>query len=131
MHKGILLLYSVHPEYTTETILEPLVKSEISVYEILDNFISFLISSKLLIRSIRLYLTGLKSYLAYYDIDAIPSKFKRKVKMPKIYHEDEEPLDVSDIRKLLLSCNNRRLKGYLLVLASGGPYTYVDFIMYC
>ena len=40
--------------------------------------------------------------------------------MPKIYHEDEEPLDVSDIRKLLLSCNNRRLKGYLLVLASGG-----------
>ncbi len=109
-----------YPEYTTETILEPLQKSEISVYEILDNFISFLINRKLSIRSVRLYLTGLKSYFAYYDIDVIPSKFKRKIKMPKIYHEDEEPLDVSDIRKLLLSCNNRRLKGYLLVLASGG-----------
>ena len=33
--------------------------------------------------------------------------------------EDEEPLDVSDIRKILLSCNNRRLKTLLLVLASG------------
>ena len=40
--------------------------------------------------------------------------------MPKIYREDEEPLDVSDIRKLLLSCNNRRLKTLILVLASGG-----------
>ena len=109
-----------YPEYTTEKILEPLQKSEISVYKILDNFISFLINRKFSIRSVRLYLTGLKSYFAYYDIDVIPSKFKRKIKMPKIYHEDEEPLDVSDIRKLLLSCNNRRLKGYLLVLASGG-----------
>jgi integrase len=62
----------------------------------------------------------LKSLLAYYDIDIIPSKFKRKVKMPKSYREDEEPLDVSDIRKILLACNNRRLKTYLLVLASGG-----------
>jgi integrase len=75
---------------------------------------------KLSVRSIRLYLTGLRSYFAYYDIDVIPSKFKRRVKMPKVYREDEEPLDASDVRKLLLSCNNRRLKGYLLVLASGG-----------
>jgi hypothetical protein len=58
--------------------------------------------------------------LAYYDIDIIPSKFRRKVKMPKLYREDEEPLDVSDVRKILLSCNNRRLKAYLLILASGG-----------
>jgi len=40
--------------------------------------------------------------------------------MPKSYREDEEPLDVSDIRKILLACNNRRLKTYLLFLASGG-----------
>ena len=70
--------------------------------------------------SIKLYIAAIRSYLAYYDIDVIPSKFRRKVKMPKLYREDEEPLDVSDIRKILLSCNNRRLKVYLLVLASGG-----------
>jgi hypothetical protein len=40
--------------------------------------------------------------------------------MPKLYREDEEPLDSKDIRKILLSCNNRRLKPYLLLLASGG-----------
>jgi integrase len=70
--------------------------------------------------SIKLYLASIRSYFAYYDVDIIPSKFKRKVKLPKVYREDEEPLDVSDIRKILLSCNNRRLKPYLLVLASGG-----------
>ena len=37
-----------------------------------------------------------------------------------IFREDEVPLDAADIRKILLSCNNRRLKAYLLVLASGG-----------
>jgi integrase len=70
--------------------------------------------------SLKLYVASIRSYLAYYDIDVIPSKFRRKVKMPKVYREDEEPLDVNDIRKILLSCNNRRLKTYLLVLASGG-----------
>src|ERR687885_2314674 len=74
----------------------------------------------LTLKSITLYITAVRSYLAYYDIDVIPSKFKRKVKMPKTHREDEEPLDVSDIRKILLSCSNRRLKAYLLVLASGG-----------
>jgi hypothetical protein len=56
----------------------------------------------LTLKSITLYITAVRSYLAYYDIDIIPSKFKRKVKMPKMYREDEEPLDVSDIRKILL-----------------------------
>jgi integrase len=40
--------------------------------------------------------------------------------MPRCYREDEEPIDVNDIRNILLHCNNRRLKTYLLVLGSGG-----------
>src|SRR5919198_591575 len=105
---------------TLETILEKLTKNEINLYELLDRFVSFLLSSKLSIHSIRIVMTAVRSYFAYYDIDVIPSKFKRKVKMPKLYREDEQPLDASDIRKILLACNNRRLKAYLLVLASGG-----------
>jgi integrase len=111
-----------YPEYNLETILKPLSKNIINTYELLDEFVSYLLSTNpcLTANSIRLYLASVRSYLAYYDIDVLPSKFKRKVKMPKVYREDEEPLDVSDIRKILLSCNNRRLKAYLIVLASGG-----------
>lgn len=105
-----------------ETILEPLSEDKVNVYELLDSFISYVLATKSEItpNSISLYLTAIRSYFAFYDIDIIPSKFRRKVKMPRRYREDEEPIDVNDIRKILLNCNNRRLKSYLLVLASGG-----------
>jgi integrase len=106
--------------HSVETILDSLSKQEINLYELLDEFVSFLISLHLSISSIKLYMAGLRSYLAYYDIDVVHSKFKRRVKMPKAYREDEEALDVQDIRNILLLCNNRRLKAYILVLASGG-----------
>jgi integrase len=105
-----------------ETILQPLLENRMNVYELLDSFVSYVLGIKPEItpRSLSLYITALRSYFAYYDIDVLPSKFRRKVKMPKIYREDEEAIDAQDIRKILLVCNNRRLKAYLLVLASGG-----------
>ena len=111
-----------YSNYNSETILQALVKNKINVYELFEGFISYLLEIRVGItpKSISLYVTALRSFFAYYDIDVIPSKFKRKVRMPKIYREDEEPLDTSDIRRILLSCNNRRLKVFLLVLASGG-----------
>ena len=112
-----------YPNFTVETILERLTNNEINVYELLNNFVSFLMVLKLSVNSIILYLTAVRSYFGYYDIDVIPSKFKRKVKMPKVGREDEEPLDAKDIRKILLSCSNRRLKTFILILASGGMRT--------
>jgi integrase len=70
--------------------------------------------------SIFSYVYAVRSYLLFYDIDINPAKFRRRVRLPKIAREDEEPLDASDIRKILLACNNQRLKAYLLLLASGG-----------
>lgn len=61
--------------------------------------------------------------MAYYDIYVIPGKFKQKVKMPKVYREDEEALDAKDIGDILLHTANRRLKAFLLTAASGGPRT--------
>jgi integrase len=108
-------------QYNCETILQPLFENKINVYELFDSLISYILTTKPEItpRSLLLYMSALKSYFAYYDIDVIPSKFRRKVKMPKLYREDEEAIDAKDIRRILLSCNNRRLKAYLLILASG------------
>ena len=112
-----------YPTLTVQTIIHHLAKNEINVYELLDDFVSFLMTLKLSVNSIILYLTAVRSYFGYYDIDVIPSKFKRKVKMPRICREDEQPIDAKDIRKILLSCNNRRLKTFILILASGGMRT--------
>ena len=111
-------------DFTLETLLDALGKNKINIYEVLDDFVSFIINKtgdiRISSRSLHVYLTAVRSYLAYYDIDIVPFKFKRKVKIPKHYREDELAIDASDIRKILLSSNNRRLKAYLLVLASGG-----------
>jgi integrase len=103
-----------------ESILQPLAKNEIDLYGLLDGFVSYLTSLKLSVKTMILFLSAVRSYLGYYDIDVIPARFKRRVKMPRLLREDEEPIDASDIRKILLACNNRRLKCYLLVLVSGG-----------
>jgi len=71
-------------------------------------------------RSITIYLAAVRSYLDFNDVEIVTRRFKRMVKVPKVYREDEEAIDTSDIREILLSCNNRRLKPYLLVLASAG-----------
>jgi integrase len=94
-----------YPSYTCETILQPLLKNKINIYELFERFISYLLETRIGItpKSISLYVTALRSYFAYYDIDVIPAKFRRKVRMPKIYRDDEEPIDGSDVRRLLLS----------------------------
>jgi len=124
VHLQRFLHFRYNGEHNLDSIIDLIIGKQINVYELLDNFVSFECSKKNQDRnkpqSIKTHLIGIKSYFAYYDIDIIPSKFKRKVKMPKTLVEKEEPIDANDIRKVLLSCNNRRLKAYLLVLASGG-----------
>ena len=88
----------------------------------IDDFVSYLVSkhkNKLSPNAVALYVAALRSYLLFHDIDIVPAKFKRRVRLPKNHRENEEPLDASDIRKILLSYNNRRLKAYILILASG------------
>lgn len=108
--------------HSIDSIIEPLVRNQSNVYTLLEDFLTFMISKtpSMSPLSLRAYMTGIRSYLAYHDVDVIPSKFKRKVKMPRIQVEDKEALDSKDIRHLLLHCTNRRLKTFLLILASGG-----------
>jgi site-specific recombinase XerC len=108
-HTGIThfqnFLNEKYASYSTDTILQLLNRNEINVYELLDNFASFLMALKLSAESIQLYMAAVRSYLAYYDVDVISSKFKRRVKTPKSYREDEEPIDAKDIGNILLHCN--------------------------
>jgi hypothetical protein len=114
-----------HHHYNIETILLALQSNKLNVYELLDSFVSYFVNilhhqHPIAPTTIALYLYAVRSYLQYHDIDINPSKFRRRVRLPKVAREDERPIDASEIRNLLLACNNRRLKAYILVLASGG-----------
>jgi integrase len=71
-------------------------------------------------RTIRNYQIAAKSYFEYCDVEIVDSKYKKRVRLPPIYKEDAEAIDANDIREILNHCDNKRLKAYLLVLASGG-----------
>jgi integrase len=102
---------------TVQTVIKPLVNEEIDLYRLLDEFVGTL---KCANRGIKVHLAAVRSYLAYYDIYTIPEKFKRKIRVPKVGREEEEALDVSDIRNILLQCSSRRLKTFIELLGSGG-----------
>jgi integrase len=112
-------------KYDIQTILPILEKKEIDVYSLIDTFINYLQTEtrngpNLTPKTITVYITAVRSYLQYNDVDIHPQKFKRKVVLPTLYRTDEEALDANDIREILNHCSNKRLKAYLLVLASGG-----------
>jgi integrase len=110
--------------YDIETILLALQSNKLNVYQLLDSFVSYLVNMPhqppIAPTSIALYVYAVRSYLQYHDIDINPYKFRRRARLPKVPREDERPIDDNDIRNILLACNNRRLKAYILVLASGG-----------
>jgi integrase len=113
-------LIKAYPAYNIETIIAPVLAKTINVYDVLEKFIAYLVALSLSPSSMKGYMAAVRSYLQYSDIDIIPAKFRRRVKMPKLYREDEEAIDAADIRNILQSCTSRRLKSYLLCLASGG-----------
>ncbi len=80
-----------------------------NVYEILNGFVAYLSKKSNAIQSLRLYFNAFKSYFEFNDIDIVPNKFRKRVKMPKYYPEPGEPLTISDIREMLNQCRNERL----------------------
>lgn len=105
---------------TLETIIDSINSKTIDVYKFLDGFVAFIQTKKLSQSSINQYLIGVKSYLQFHDVDIVPYKFKKRVTVPKVPREEELAIDQNDIRTILQQCHNRRLKAYLLVLASSG-----------
>jgi integrase len=108
-----------------DTILSPLINKQIDVYDFINDFSTYLVKDtkngeNLNHRTIDSYVTGVRSYFVAKDVDISIAKWKGKVTLPPIYNEEEQAIDAQDIRNLLQHCNNRRLKAYLLVLASSG-----------
>jgi integrase len=105
---------------TPDTIISQIKSEKINTYELLDQFVSYLSKQAVAATSLKSYIAVIRSYLEYNDIDISNAKFKRKVKMPKTYPDQEEPLSLTDIRELLEYNSNHRLRAFILLLTSSG-----------
>lgn len=109
------------PVQTPDTVIPSLKAGKINTYELLDSFVTYLTNKKEVAPlSLKVYVSAVKSYLEFNDIDIVPSKFRRRVKVPKYYPDQEEPLTLPDIRHLLEFNSNHRLRTYILLLVSSG-----------
>ena len=78
---------------TLNSIVKGLLSNEINVYDLLDDFVTFLMekknsndsNGKISEKSIKAYMVAVKSFLSFNDIDIVSTKFKNKVKMPKVF----------------------------------------------
>jgi len=115
------------PAYNIETVLEPLQKKELDVYNMLDEYVGYLLTDEEdSAATVLTYMSGIKGYMAKFDVDITDAKFRSKVTMPKIRREDEAAIDVADARKILLAINNRRLRPYCKVDAGGFGFRPVE-----
>jgi integrase len=114
--------------YDIQTILPELKSHDMThfdVYKLLNSFVGYLQNetkngSRLAPKSLINYIIAARSYFQYNDIEISPAKFKHKVSLPVLYNEDHDAIDADDIKNILHHCDNKRLKTYILVLASGG-----------
>ena len=110
----------MHPNYDYDSIVDVLLTDKINVYEFLSDFVHFLKTTVSVSPiTVKMYLTTAKSYFEYFDVSIATSKFRKRVKLPRVLVEDEQALETSEIRDILLGCSNKRLKTLLLILASG------------
>ena len=116
-HFGLFL----KPKHQTpDTIISLLQNQCINQYELLDQFVSYLLKQHIAITSLKIYIAIIRSYLEYNDIDISNTKFKRRVKVPKVYPDQEEPLTLTDIRELLEYNSNHRLRVFIILLLCTG-----------
>jgi hypothetical protein len=52
----------------------------VDVYELLDQFVSYLSQLSIAVASVKLYIAAVRSFLEFSDIDIMQSKFKRRVR---------------------------------------------------
>lgn len=99
----------------------------VDIYDLLSNYVSWLDSrvdnkgSKSLSSiSIKNGVVNVKNFLEYCDIPINQHKFKMRVKLPRVYIQYKESIPREMIIKILETCENFKLKTYLICLAATG-----------
>lgn len=90
------------------------------IYKVMDSYSGYLTGRGHKPSVVRTWLAGVKGFYAYNDVDIINSKYKQRVKVPKDRKEDAYPLDRAEVRTMLLSMTNLRLKAFCTAEAAIG-----------
>jgi integrase len=87
-------------------------------YDILNSYAADLKNRNISGLAIKQRLITVKNFFEYHDISL--SRFKLKVKLPRIVRKKKEALSKEDVVEILNVCDNIRLRTYVILLAASG-----------
>lgn len=92
-----------------------------NVYNVLDSFVQWLDDKGNKAKTIADYMSAVRKYLAFVDIEINPTKFRDKVTLPTVTKIADQPLRIEDVEKLLTRGRpNPKMRALILTLLSSG-----------
>jgi integrase len=96
--------------------------SSINVYDLLSSYVAYLQRKEVIpsAGTIKAWVTTIKNFLEYWDVEISPKKFKLKVRLLRVVKKSKEALSKEDIVNILNACSSIKLKSYYMFLAATG-----------
>jgi len=92
-----------------------------NVYSVLDSFVAWLDGRGLKPKTIADYMSAVRKFLSYVDINIEPTILKNKVVMPKVRKIEDVPLTLEQVKTLLTKGRpNSKIRSLILTLLSSG-----------
>ena len=92
-----------------------------NVYAVLDSYVAWLDKKGLKAKTIADYVSAVRKFLAYLDIEIQSSTFKSKVTMPKVSKIDDKPLNLDELRQVIAKGRpNPKMRALIYTLVSSG-----------
>jgi site-specific recombinase XerD len=85
---------------SSEAVVQNMKKGEHDAYRVIDEFVSYLDRQHVSGSTIHTYISWVRNYMVYCDVDIQESKFKMKVNMPKILKDKGTPLSVEMVNRV-------------------------------
>ena len=113
----------VAKKYNNQSIdhlLVKLKKGHQDPYNILNGYAGYLRDCNISALTLKQRIVTVKNFFEYYDVDISPRRFKLKIKLPRIVRKKKAALSKEDIVEILNTCDNIRLRVYVVLLAATG-----------
>lgn len=107
------------------SMVEGLKSGKLDLYELFSKFVTYEVREKiqqnlLSTRTLNQRVKHIKHFLEANDVTINQTKFKMKIKLPKEIKREREGMAKDQVIKILASCDDIRLKTYVMFLASTG-----------
>ncbi len=103
-----------------DSIIQRAKAGDLDVYDLLDEFVTFMDDQGLKAKTTRNYFSWAKKILRHHGVNVSNEIAKERIQLPRVQRPQDEKVSLEDARRLLLACKNERLKLLLMLSKDTG-----------